>query len=268
MFLLPLLVTASFSAWGVSEQYCQRISDRAKRSNIKVMVIGVEGLGQMDAGAVSTLYSYSEAKKAGQNPNIPTGQYRPGPIPLGQAGITRGFMIPLMRNYGARVEPVVFDQATITRGGSSAAEACAQIWMAVPGRKLVIAGHSYGGPAAIDLAHNLRNDGVRVDALYSIDSVDRLGQPQASNPGNVNYLANYRVGGVYMPFARDFVLSAGHMNIPGHPAILADAERQIAGYIRTAPPTRTATNARPGQNRPAYRIGIDFPPRPTVTATR
>lgn len=262
---MSFLVTATFSAQAntINEDYCQRISDRAKRSGIKVMVIGVEGLMQMNGDHTARLYKYSEARKAGQTLKIPTGFYPLSPLPVAEAGVTRGLMIPLMRNSGTRIEPIVVGEESIKRGSFSTAQACAQIWKSVPGRKLIIAGHSYGGPAAIDLASNLRSAGVRVDALYSIDSVPRPDTGQLVNPGNIGYFANYRVNSLTIPGARDFVLEqgAGHMNIPGHRAILEDVERQISTATRSATP---AKKTNPPAERQAYRIGIDFPP-PTAT---
>lgn len=235
-----------FQALAYSEAYCHQISDRALRNKTKVMVIGVEGLSQMNAKALSDLRAYSEAAKEGQKFSLSREPYRPDGI-IGQAGITRGLMIPLMQSYGAKVEPLVVQENSIRRGSSSIAQRCAEIWMSVPGRKLVIAGHSYGAPAALDLAKNLGQKNINVDALYSVDAVERLFQAPMSNAPNVGYLANYRQQGINsgkpLAFAdRDQQLSSydnfnlGHMSIPGHRAILNDAQSRIASLIRGKEP--------------------------------
>jgi len=107
---------------------------------------------------------------------------------------------------------------------------------------LVIVGHSFGGPAAIDLAKNLAQSEVKVDALYSIDPVVRDIFRPLSRPSNTSFLVNYRQSGTNpgkeLSFAdRDRLLQSsssfavGHMSIPGHPAILKDIEGKIAGYL-------------------------------------
>jgi hypothetical protein len=115
------------------------------------------------------------------------------------------------------------------------------------------------------LAYNLGRVGVKVDALYSIDSVRRPIQGPAFNPGNIRYLANYRINDVQISGAEDYVLdsSVDHMNIPGHPAILADVEGQILGsVVRTT--NKAPTKKKPVQ-RQAFRVGIDIAPPATAT---
>lgn len=224
-------------ALAYSQAHCQAVSDRALANNVKVMVIGVEGLAQMDAGSINQLNNYSETAKGGGAVNIPKGPYNPGFV-IAQAGVTRGLLTPLMRKYGTKVEPIVVGQESIGLGSNSVGQICAEIWMKVPGRKLIIAGHSYGGPAAIDLAKNINARGIKVDALYTIDAVERSATNPMSKPANIGYLANYRQGGVNpgaaLSFAqRDKLLGGvGHMSIPGHPAILGDLEGKIAGYLK------------------------------------
>lgn len=218
--------------------HCQAISQRAESNGIKVMVIGVEGLAQMNTAAFESLYNASETIKEGQEADIPGGRYSATGL-TGQAGVTRGLLLPLMRSHGNKVEPI-----SVGQENTSVAQACAEIWMKVKGRKLVIVGHSYGGPGALDLAKSLNARGVNVDALFSIDPVERNLLRPMSAPPRVDFLANYYQTGLNrgqnLPFAtmNRQLTGTGHMDIPGDPVILRDLQSRIDGYLNEIEPVK------------------------------
>lgn len=251
--LLTLVLAGPALAYEKAD--CEAISQRAQKNGTKVMVIGVEGLLQIDPISTARLQAENDAIKAGKKPEISNTPYQPNPlVPVAQAGVTRGLLLPLVRKQGMKIEPLVFGEADIRRGSPSMAQTCAEIWMKVPGRKLILVGHSFGGPGALDLAANLK--GIDIDALYTIDPVER-GTKMPSKPANVAYMANYwqdlgRPGQSIPSAQHDEKLTTyvgkiglGHMNIPGHPAILQDVETQIAyslGATTGAPRTGPAAD--------------------------
>ncbi len=56
---------------------------------------------------------------------------------------------------------------------------------------MVIAGYSYGGQAAVDASRRLGKKGIKVEALLTVDSVDKPFQDAYSIPANVFYNENW-----------------------------------------------------------------------------
>lgn len=258
-FTRPLLVASiAFLLGAPALAYtlddCRKISERARAENVKVMVIGIEGLLQMNPDAFAEMESYNRKIRAGQKNAVPADKYCPYDTvaPTGQSGVTRGFMIPLMRSHGSRIEPLIVGEDSVQPGARSIARSCARIWKQEdPERKLIIVGHSYGGAAALDLAKALAEDEVTVDVLTTIDPVSRPFKALSAAP-NVTSMANYWQPGLprpgeSLPFAGTNQqldsydiecpdgkkrVALGHMNIPGHPAILQDVRAKIEAYLR------------------------------------
>ncbi len=60
-----------------------------------------------------------------------------------------------------------------------------------PCQRVVIAGYSYGGQAAVDASRRLDSMHIKVDALLTVDSVDKPFQDAYKIPGNVAFNENW-----------------------------------------------------------------------------
>jgi len=111
---------------------------------------------------------------------------------------------------------------SIARFGQDVATAMA----AVPSQKIILVGHSMGGPVAIEAARLLKD---RVIGIVGIDTFRTIGSPPPPKP---------RVDAIVKPFEADFIghtreLVTQHLFVPGsHPELAA----KIAYDMSLSPP--------------------------------
>jgi hypothetical protein len=140
---------------------CRLFSKVAKAKNVRTLIIGFEGLFSFDSSGTDAAYNYlwSIVHKVSAT--------EPGP---GSAGyVLHGLMVPLIQHYGGAIEFLMFPQTAQGDESGSIPEICAIEWMKVPGRELVIIGHSYGGHAANQLAAALEEARVPIEFVFTLD---------------------------------------------------------------------------------------------------
>jgi hypothetical protein len=204
-----------------SEERCEQLSRRAKTSGQTLLIVAFEGLWQYQDGPVQALYQY-QATKTGYLPQLQG---------WGD-GITAGLLSPLVRKYGDK-----FDVAVFASGDGSIGTTCATTWLrGAPGRKVMLMGHSAGGPTAGDVAEALVSEGLKVDSVFTFDSVGFGGGRPSSG---VAFWGNFyeRGGGIpgdTMSSANiddNVSREAGHMNIPGAPDVIKAVSARVAADI-------------------------------------
>lgn len=192
--LLLVLFTSSLPALGAvpnSEDACKRLSEGAKITNTKALIIGYEGLFSSSPINANLLSSYRE--------KLATGQKASRPLYLfGGSFLTRGPLTRVVEQYKNRVQVLMFGRIGQT-GPESVPGKCAAMWMqdkgpGTEGRKVIIVGHSFGGAAARDLANSLQKKNVKVDAVITADPRDPVCMGECfpgSKPANVSYWGNF-----------------------------------------------------------------------------
>jgi hypothetical protein len=154
VFLFSLLCLAGQGA--LAQPRCNQVSDSARRSGNKLLVIAFEGFGQYDQGLIDEVYLAQ---------NFPRGR-----LPLLGAQrrgvLTAGLLSPLVRRYGHRFELAVLD-FTDTAGGVS----CVELWeSAARGRRVLLVGHSWGAITVSAVASAVAARGLSVDAVLTVDA--------------------------------------------------------------------------------------------------
>jgi len=83
--------------------------------------------------------------------------------------------------------------------------------------RIVLYGHSWGGSEAVALARQLASEGIPVLLTVQVDSVQKLGENDASIPPNVQEALNfYQTGGLLRGRRRIVAEDAGHTTILGN----------------------------------------------------
>ncbi len=153
---LLLTVFSLTSASAFAQDDCQRALANARVNGNRTLVIAFEGLASFSASNTRAAYDYQNALAKGQNANSPTG---------GMGGfVARGLMVPTVQKLKGSFEFIVLPYTA-----TGTANTCALEWKRVAGRKLIIAGHSFGGYAAVRLAEGLAQRNVRPDTVITID---------------------------------------------------------------------------------------------------
>jgi pimeloyl-ACP methyl ester carboxylesterase len=111
---------------------------------------------------------------------------------------------------------------TMTRFGQDVATAVGT----VPNQKLVLVGHSMGGPVAIEAARLLKS---RVIGIIGVDTFNTVGSPKPTRA---------QVDAIIQPFEKDFIghtrtLVTGHLFAPGANQALAN---KVAYDMSLSPP--------------------------------
>lgn len=261
--LLLILFSASPARAGIpiSEDACRRISEGAKISGTKALIIGYEGLFSSSPLNANLLASYRE--------KLATGQKASRPLYLfGGSFLTRGPLTRVVENYKNRVQVLMFGRHQT--GASSIPGKCATIWMqdkgaGTEGRKVIIVGHSFGGAAAYKLAKSLS---VKVDAVVTADPRDPACMGECfpgSKPTNVAIWSNiyqgtplrgHPVTGAQNHFHRGY----SHGTIQNAPAFyqaIANRIDGVSGPLTVAAPTHTGERAgRAGDFNPSSVSGL------------
>ena len=83
--------------------------------------------------------------------------------------------------------------------------------------RIVLYGHSWGGPEAVALARQLESEGIPVLLTVQVDSLQKPGQNDGSIPGNVRETVNfYQTGGWLRGRRRIVPEDEGHTTILGN----------------------------------------------------
>ena len=208
---------------------CERLSQRAKVTGVKVLIVGFEGMAMYSPMTNATLYRLHINKSTGK---------ALGPMPRSGFGglMAAGLLGPVVAKYGDKLEVIVFGETEITMfsGGYSKPEVCARAWMKVPGRKLIVVGHSNGAQSAGYLAASLGKRGIPVDSVFTLDGVifkgniSRVGKVKnwenyyqslpAPLPGQSVYGADQNV---------NLTGQASHGSVPAHPAVARSLGKRL-----------------------------------------
>lgn len=216
--ILSLALTLSATT-AFAQDACQRASNHARVHGNRTLVIAFEGLASFSGSATNAAYQYQSALEKGQNVNAPTG---------GMGGfVARGLMVPTVQKFKGSFEFVVFPYTA-----TAAAETCALEWMRVSGRRLVIAGHSFGGHAAVALSDSLGQRNVRPDTVITIDPRWYVGGVYRSR--NARRWENYYQFGGGLPGKSisdaevNQRLRGGHTGMPFQPEVRAALARALS----------------------------------------
>ena len=154
--------------------------------------------------------------------------------------LRRSLLAPTKARHPQTVEYVDYPSFSLLNVfADSSAESCALAWKSVPGKKLIIVGHSYGGQAASSLAHALGRRGVVVDDVITLDPRPRLNMGEAIyRSRNVRHWRNfYRqdlgggLQGWYVPYAdqnTDLAGVSGHVEMPTKLVVHRELEADLA----------------------------------------
>lgn len=159
-------------------ELCEKIFRQNKATTL---VIAFEGLASFDASGTRAAYLYHWKISQGESAEAP----KPG-----RSGyLLHGLLVPMIKQKN--FEFLVFPHGSIAEGNASPAQSCAAIWLQQPGRSLVITGHSYGGHAAQNLADNLNQADITVDAVITIDPRLRVYAGSFGRTRNVRLWKNF-----------------------------------------------------------------------------
>lgn len=243
LLLALLFGPAAQAAIPISEDACRRLSEGAKITNTKALIIGYEGLFSSSPINANLLSSYRE--------KLATGKPARRPLYIfGGSFLTRGPLTKIVEQYKNRVQVLMFGRHQTS--ASSVPGKCATIWMndkgpGTEGRKVIIVGHSFGGAAAHKLAKSLQ---VKVDAVVTADPRDPvcLGECfPGTKPSNVTFWSNHyqltplrghKVGGAQNHYHSGY----SHGTIQNAPAFYQAIARRIdgvSGPLTVAAPTHT-----------------------------
>lgn len=226
------LVSTTFAHAGVLEmkpgssdpeaaEKCARLSSHARAKGVRTLVIGFEGLASFSGSATRAAYQYHAELVSGRKASKAGG--------FGMGGyVARGLMMPTITRAAPRFELLVFPHTA-----TGTAHICAQQWMKVPGRKLVLVGHSFGGMSVMRVTNELAQRNIRVSTVISVD-------PRSVLPGGIQRVRGadrwenfYQYGGG-LPGKSireadvNERLSGGHTGMPYQPAVRASLLRAIA----------------------------------------
>jgi hypothetical protein len=141
---------------------CKTLSTVAKARGVTVLVIGFEGLLSYSDTDVLNAYIYQEGLANSVKIQISNSDD-------GTNYLLHGLLIPLMTHYKGKVEFLEFPWDSQDSSFGSAPETCATEWMKVPGRRVILSGHSFGGQSVVLLADILASEKVLVDQVYTVD---------------------------------------------------------------------------------------------------
>lgn len=250
LLLLGMAISPSARAGiPISEDACRRLSEGAKITNTKALIIGYEGLFSSSPINANLLASYREKLATGKRASRPL-------YIFGGSFLVRGPLTRVVENYKNRVQVLMFGRHQTS--ASSIPGKCATIWMndkgpGTEGRKVIIVGHSFGGAAAYKLARSLK---VKVDAVVTADPRDPvcLGECfPGTKPSNVTLWSNHyqltplrghKVGGAQNHYHSGY----SHGTIQNAPAFyqaIANRIDGVSGPLTVAAPTHS-DDARPG----------------------
>jgi len=219
ILLLSLFTLAMSATSAFAQQDCQRVSNHARVHGNRTLVIAFEGLASFSASAARAAYQYQTALEKGLSPGAPTG---------GMSGfVARGLMVPTVQKFKGTFEFVVFPYTA-----TAAAETCALHWMRVSGRRLVIAGHSFGGHAAVKLADSLGQRNVRPETVITIDPRWIMGGIYRSRNA-ARWENYYQIGGGLPGKSMSDAdvnqrLRGGHTGMPFQPEVRAALARALS----------------------------------------
>ena len=200
---------------------CNLLSQISAERGIKKLIIAFEGLLSYDDSGTQEVYQYLWNVQNGQPATQPGS---------GSAGyVLHELLVPYFEAHPSDAEFLVFSWDTQSNNSGSTAEICADAWMSVAGRSLIIVGHSYGGDAANQLASVLQTDGNVPIQVLTIDPRLAVGSFQRTSNASVwdNFLQTNTpfLNGSTVPGADENVdLSSsgvGHTGMPGMPQVMA-----------------------------------------------
>lgn len=240
----------------MSQDACKRLSEGAKISKTKALIIGYEGLFSSSPINANLLSNYREKLATGKKASRPF-------YAFGGSFLTRGPLTRIVEAYKNKVQVLVFGRVGKTSADSIPGK-CATIWMqdkgeGTEGRKVIIVGHSFGGGAAWELANSLRAKGVTVDGVVTADARSPkqcMGECwNWAKPSNVTYWSNHYQRGLLrgheIPGASNQYHSGfSHGTIQNAPAFykaIANRIDGISGPLLTAAPIYTNGSERGGR---------------------
>lgn len=202
-----------------------------RQNKAHTLVIAFEGLASFDSSGTKAAYVYHWKLSQGQAATAPR---------AGRSGyLLHGLIVPMIAQ--ASFEFLVFPHGSISEGRASPAQSCAEIWLQQPGRSLVITGHSYGGHAAQNLADNLDQARITVDAVITVDPRLRVYAGDFGKTRNVRLWENFYQTNT--PFLNGYVVpgadsnqdlsrsGVSHTGMTKRPEV-AGALRRVLGELR------------------------------------
>lgn len=200
---------------------CARLSAVNKARGNRNLVIAFEGLASYSGGAAQAAYQAHAEALRGQKGSPPSG--------FGMGGfVARGLMLPVAASAASKFDFLVFPYTA-----TGTAHACALEWMKVPGRRLILAGHSFGGMSLVRVTEELAKRNVRVAEVISVDPRSWTGGGLYRTRGVQRWENYYQFGGGLpgksIPAADvNQRLSGGHTGMPFQPAVRQALLRAIS----------------------------------------
>lgn len=216
---------------------CQRMSERAKVRETKLLLVGFEGAACYEESTVRQAYRYQYLRELGENPRRPVG---------GAGGfVTQALVLPLIERFGSEIEYLILPQSASNSVGETIPSLCTKIWLkGAPDRRVALVGHSWGGHAAILLLNTLARFKVKVKLAMTLDAVGKIGGVRMARTRNVEhfenyyqtsplYLHGYPIPGADVNLDLDkYGAGYGHGKLPHDPKILRSLESWMPRLIK------------------------------------
>lgn len=214
---------------GNSAALCQRLAEVNERGNVRILVIGFEGLGQYFQRNTDSMNRYVEMRRQRKDVAQLPGRGLWGGL------LTMNLFLPLVKKNAEHAEFLAFGETDQPRFGSESVPLnCAMAWQRNPKNHLIIVGHSNGAQAATRLSHALNAKRVRVDAVFTIDGVIANGLMSKSENAtawtNFYQLLPLPLPGSAVSGANNVNLTgrASHGSMPGSQVVFDAISKKIA----------------------------------------
>lgn len=200
---------------------CARLSAVNRARGNRTLVIAFEGLASYSGSATQAAYQAHALALRGQKDTQSAG--------FGMGGfVARGLMIPVIASSASKFDFLVFPYTA-----TGTAHTCALEWMKVPGRRLILAGHSFGGMSLVRVTEELAKRNVKVTEVISIDPRSWTGMGIYRARGTDRWENYFQFGGGLpgksIPAADvNLRLSGGHTGMPFQPAVRHALLRALA----------------------------------------
>jgi hypothetical protein len=211
---------------------CQRLSDEARARGARTLLVAFEGLASFSAASTTQAYRYLWELN----------HHLPATPPAGALTgfVVNGTLVPLIRRYPGAIEVLAFPYGSQSDAAGSVPERCALEWMKVPGRHLVVIGHSFGGDAAVQLMGQLEARQLPVDLAVTLDPVPKTPRPYSviHTTRNARRWENYYQRGLpprgaSLPSARVNVqLHVAHTAVPFQPEVASSLAARVGELTR------------------------------------
>lgn len=204
---------------------CRALGRRASARKIGRLIVAFEGLASYDGAGTARLYAAYE-----RNPTLPGDDDPAGPRAAGY--FLHRLMVPLLKAAAGRLEFLVFPHDSVNDSNGGLPQLCLESFLKfAPRTKITIAGHSYGGHAANQLARRLDAAGIALDSVFTLDPRTKFYVGSLGRTGNAEVWHNFYQRNT--PFLNGFIVpgadtnlnlsstGVGHTGLPGRDEVFA-----------------------------------------------